>query len=109
MSSLELSALSNDLIKSALNESIEQLLKTTKYDTSIEPASKKGDNFVGIVYRVTCERTGTDGNAKNSSDPLKLILKVAPQHQMRRDAFPSRQLFLREIYIFNEVRIATAT
>lgn len=100
MSDLDLSALSHELITSALNETIEQQLKTTEFETSIEPASKKGDNFVGIVYRVTCTPKHDDqAEAAN----LKLILKVGPQHEQRREMFHSRQCFLREIYLFNEV------
>lgn len=102
MSSLDSTAVSSAVIQTALNQSIEKLLKTTKYETRIEPASKKGDNFLGIVYRVTCDRTAAN---KSSADPLKVILKVAPQNQQRRDAFPTRQCFLREMYLFNDVRI----
>lgn len=102
MSDLDLSALSHELITSALNDTIKSLLNTTEFETKIEPASKKGDNFVGIVYRVTCHDKNDDQAA-----PLKLILKVAPQHEQRREMMNSRQCFLREIYLFNEVSWVT--
>lgn len=99
MSDQNAAVLSNELIRTAVNETIERYLKTTKYETIVESASKKGDNFIGIVYRVTCRQSSND---QKSAD-LKLILKTAPQHEQRREAFFSRPCFEREIYLFNVV------
>lgn len=100
MSDLTATVLANELIRTALNETIEKMLKTTKYESNVDLASKKGDNFMGIVYRVTCRKTPT--NAENTAD-LKLILKIAPENEQRREGFFSRGCFMREIFLFNEV------
>lgn len=101
MSDLNATVQSNELIRTALNETIEKMLKTTKYETNIDLASKKGDNFMGIVYRVSCRKSSSKD--KNPAD-LTLILKTAPENEQRRASFFSRGCFMREIYLFNEVR-----
>lgn len=98
MGDSDCAVLSNELIRTGLDETVEAYLQTTKYDVEIEPASKKGDNFMGIVYRAICRKSPND-NAAN----LNVIVKTAPQVEQRREAFFSRQCFLREIYIFDEV------
>lgn len=103
MSSSELSILSNEPIQSALKQTIEDQLKTTEYETCIGPASKKGDNFLGIVYRVTCKKAIHEEHDETPSE-VNLILKVAPYHPDRREVSPSRRYFMREMFIFDEVR-----
>lgn len=104
MSELDTAALSNELIKTALNEAIEKQLGTSAFETDIQLASGKGENFVGIVYRVTCRKSTNNNDDEEKSPETKYILKIAPQHVQRREAFKSRKAFLREIYVFNEVR-----
>lgn len=99
MSDQSTKQLSNEIIQAALSETIEKCLKTSKYETIVEAGSKKGDNFMGVVYRVTCRQSGIN---TNSSD-LKLILKTAPQSEQMREAFFTRPCFEREIYLFDEV------
>lgn len=90
----------NELIETGLNETVEAYLQTTKYDVEIELASKKGDNFLGIVYRAICRNKSPTN--KNATE-LKVIIKTAPQLEQRRQAFFSRPCFLREIFLFDEV------
>lgn len=104
MSELDLSALSSELIKTALNETIEKQLGTSEFETDIQLAGEKGDNYIGIVYRVTCRKTSSESHNDEQSPALKFILKVAPQHSDRRESFKSRKAFLREIRVFNVVR-----
>lgn len=104
MSELDLSALSSEQIKTALNETIEKQLGTSEFETDIQLAGEKGDNFIGIVYRVTCRKTSSESDNDEKSPALKFILKVAPQHSERRESFKSRKAFLREIRVFNVVR-----
>lgn len=91
--------LSNELIKEAFTKTVEAYLHTSEYDVGIELASKKGDNYLGIVYRAICRKTAIDEN----SNELKIIIKMAPQVEQRRQTFFSRLCFLREIYLFDEV------
>lgn len=104
MSALDLSALSSEQIKTALNETIEKQLGTSEFETDVQLAGEKGDNFIGIVYRVTCRKTSSESGNDEKSPALKFILKVAPQNIERRESFKSRQAFLREIRVFNVVR-----
>lgn len=104
MNNPEAAVLSNKLIRAALNEAIKARIKTSDYELTIESASKKGDNFMGIVYRVTCHKSSAQRVAENAANTnLRLIVKVAPESEQRREAFFSRLCFLREIYLFNEV------
>lgn len=102
MCSLELSPLSNELIQSALNQIIENYLKSTKYTTNIGLAVGKGDNFHGAVYRVLAQKTSNNDHDENPSE-MQLILKVPPQQRIET----TRPFFMREIYMFSEVRIMT--
>ena len=57
-----------------------------------------GDNFMGEVYRVLYK----DANEKSQSS---LILKVAPRNPARREHMRSRDLFVREIDLYDKVSI----
>lgn len=94
----------NDEIRFALCETVESLLKSKKYKISVSSASQAGENnFISIVYRATFSKDSDDPSETNASN--KLILKVAPQNVNRREQFLSRELFLREMYIYNVVNI----
>lgn len=88
-----------DLIYSTLTEFIEKELKTTSFEFKLSSATKQGDNFIGIVHRVTYNKI--DENIKNQE--FTLILKVAPTNLARRESFFSRPTFLREIYSYTKV------
>lgn len=98
MSENDLSLIPTDVVYLALCDTIEKKLKTNKYKMFIRSASIVGDNnFLGSVNRVTFSKDGEDKQDK-------LILKVAPQIEARRLQLFSRPEFLREIYMFNEVK-----
>ncbi|XP_055296755.1 uncharacterized protein LOC129565669 [Sitodiplosis mosellana] len=86
----------SDAIREALFEVIEDLLKTENFKVNIEPGSKKGDNFIGIVYRIIF----STADKKRSS---KLFLKIAPENEEHREKVLAHRFFLREIYVHNEV------
>lgn len=94
----DVSELSSEVIQSALFETAEQELKTKNYRIVISSASKAGtNNFMGTVYRATCiEKNET-------SNELKMIVKVAPQQSARREQFLARTSFLQEIYTYGTV------
>lgn len=97
MTELNLSELPSEVIRTALQDTVENYLKTKKYKINVNSASQAGENnFIGIVYRVLFSK-------EDESKSSKLILKVAPQNAARREQFKSRDLFLREIYLYNEV------
>lgn len=97
MSESDLSDIPTDAIRAALNETIEEKLKSKNYKITVSSASKAGEsNFVGIVHRVSFNKEGDDKQEK-------LILKVAPQNETRREQFNSRPLFLQEIFVYDKV------
>ena len=97
MADSDLSDIPSDAIRTALRETIEKKLKSKNYKISVSSASKAGEsNFVGIVHRVTFSKDDEDKQEK-------LILKVAPQNEARREQFNSHALFLQEINVYDKV------
>lgn len=102
MLELGMSEISSDLIRSALCETIEKKLNSKKYTVVLKSAAQAGEgNFIAEMYRVEFSDEDESRNEKKSSS--KLILKFAPQNVKRRERFQARSLFLREIYMYNEV------
>lgn len=101
MTDSNLSEIPNGAIRAALVEFIEEKLTSKTHKIVVSSASKAGEsNFIGIVYRVSyCKQ--------NETDTSKLILKIAPQNEARRNQFQSRQLFLQEIFTYDTVRMTT--
>lgn len=56
-----------------------------------------GDNFIGIVYRVIY-------NKADEKKTSKLFLKIAPESEVHRRMVRARPCFLREMYVYNEVK-----
>lgn len=77
---------------------VEKMLNTKNVKIHVEPGSKKGDNFIGIVYRILYGKS-TDHEKECKS----FILKVAPLNEIRREQSCTRNFFLREIYMYSEV------
>lgn len=71
------------------------------YQYEIQGAAKKGDNYMGIVYRVTITPLNENRNKES------IILKVPPQNQQQRNQFFARAGFLREALAYEEVCIQT--
>lgn len=96
--SAELSELSSEAFRSLLMDFIEQRLQTKDFKININSAAKKGDNFIGVVQRVSFSK---------SSSNLKsfLIFKMAPTNEARRELLHSRKFFIREIHAYNEVKL----
>lgn len=98
----------SDLINGKLKEFYEERLNSSDVKISVESGSKHGDNFMGIVYRVSgeankpCSGKATLNN-RNDSTKLSIFVKTAPSNAMRREMFFSRPSFLREIYFYNDI------
>lgn len=91
--------ISSDLIKSVLNDYLESKLGTAEFEMKIDPGSKEGENFIGVIYRITYWQK-FQSNVKS-----QLIVKVSPQNEARREQFFSRPSFLREIYLYGKVKL----
>lgn len=102
------SVISSEAIRSALREIGEEHMETKEFDIDLKSASKQGDNFIGIVHRVTYKRKDDEGQSHHQEkilgkNELAIILKVAPTNLARREAFGSRKFFLREMYVYNDL------
>lgn len=96
----DLSKISNVVIQVALDETIQNLLNSRKYNVNICSASQKGgDNFMSIVHRV---RFSKENGTENEIDSANLILKIAPVNEEDREQ-DTRPAFLRENYMYNKV------
>lgn len=99
-----LSEIPSELIRETVVDFVENQLQSKEYTIDVSSASQSGENnFIGIVYRVAFAKEEKAVNG--TSNPVsKLILKVAPQNLARREQFISRPCFVREIYMYNEVK-----
>lgn len=97
MPEFNLSTISSDAVKMVLIETIENILKTKNFKIKLNPASKRGDNFIGVVHQV--QYTEKNDESQKSS----MILKIAPTNLARREHFFVKPYFLREIYIYDTV------
>jgi hypothetical protein len=57
-------------------------------DVKIEAGSSKGDNYIGVIYRITVKPP--------KGKTLNIIVKLPPQNVARREQFFARPCFLRE-------------
>lgn len=84
-----------------LSEYFKQKLGATQIKVCIENGCKHGTNFIGIVYRVAGVRIPPDDNGQNEEN---IFLKIAPDNRVRRERFRVRASFLREIFVYKEVK-----
>lgn len=102
MADFETIEILSEKIRLALNEVSEKALKSTNNQLLVSLASKSGtNNFIGIVYRVLFGKIGEKTNGKNPMQTL--VVKVAPRQLERRQRFQIRSLFLREIFMYEQV------
>jgi hypothetical protein len=87
------------IYKSALKEVIENNcnLSVNDYKISIDAGSAKGDNYIGVMYRVTVK------DKKNDEEKFKIIIKLPPQNAARREQFFVRPCFIRESDFYEKI------
>ncbi|KAK5642401.1 hypothetical protein RI129_008568 [Pyrocoelia pectoralis] len=61
--------------------------------------SENGNNFLGLISEVTICKNKED----NEHDTSHLILKTASQDENYRQIFPIREIYQREIFVYNEI------
>lgn len=90
-----------------LNEVIKSILNEENFDLKISMGSSVGDNYNGVVYRVVAT-INEHQNSTNDIDCVKkrlsLIVKLPPRNAARREQFFARPSFIKEIWIYDEVR-----
>ncbi|XP_063703520.1 uncharacterized protein LOC134833210 [Culicoides brevitarsis] len=82
----------------ALNKILKETFRLKEYSLQITPGSSKGDNYIGIIYRVLVKRS-----VPSLDKELRLIVKMPPMHPQRREQFFARPCFLREITAYEEL------
>lgn len=89
--------LPNQQYQTALNEIIKNNFESPIEDLKVEIAagSAKGDNYSGILYRISVD----DSKGKQ----LKVIVKIPPTSPARREQFFSRPTFIRESLFYNDI------
>ena len=80
----------------AIKEMIESHFKTSPENCkiTISAGSGKGDNYIGVLYRV---------NVKYLKQELNVIAKLPPENKARREQFYARICFLRESLFYDSV------
>lgn len=72
------------------------------YTIKVEPGSNHGDNFIGVVSRVTLNGyRNIDGEYKE--DELKLLCKFGSEIAERRKEFLTDELFAREMFVYEKL------
>lgn len=87
----------------AVQNVIESKLKTDQFITNIAYGSNLGDNYIGVIYRVTATKTVDNDSKNEKGSSVSVILKVPPENPARREQFFARPCFLRETLVYNEV------
>lgn len=99
LNGLDISEIPGERIKMGLIEAVKKRLNSDNVELCIEHGSKKGDNFIGEIYRILYK----DVNDKKNENQSPLILKIAPRNLLRREKLRLRALFLREISMYDQV------
>lgn len=90
----------NKKVKKEMDAYFQRTLETSEIRINIEKGCRHGNNFIGIVYRVSGYRLQRSGEVEHVKN---LFLKIAPDNRIRRERFHVRANFLREIFVYNEV------
>lgn len=92
----------SDIVRRTLEEVLKKQLNSNEIQIQIEQGTKKGDNYVGIIYRVT-GKVKPKKIVHSTSGQVRLIVKIAPQNAVQREQFHLRNCFIREIKMYSEV------
>lgn len=90
-----------DQLTDAQNNLLKEIAsKQGMIDYTIEEysLSAKGDNYVGQIIFVTIK-------SKSNNDQLEVVVKKAPSNEDFRKIIPLREIFLREIYMYDKIHI----
>lgn len=87
----------NELIKKiAVSEGF------SDYETNVDSGSKDNDGFIGIIKSVTIQGVRLH-DGKEKSETLRLMCKLIPDNEQRRQEFNTNLLFKREALLYNKV------
>lgn len=86
-------------ISENINKAIENIAKREKfvdYRVTVTSGSEKGDNFLGIIFRVKIEENGKSENKQ----PLHLIVKTPPA---MRNVLPVNRFYGMEVHVYSVI------
>ena len=75
----------------------------TTYTTDVEPGSKNGDNFLGVIIRVVLKGQRKIEQNATVEDKLNLICKLVPANANRRKQFNLDELYEREVFFYTKL------
>lgn len=92
----------SELPHEVFERSLKEILSThfsyiSDYEIEISAGSKKGDNLLGIIFRIVVK------SKKDENSKVNLILKTSPQNIARRAMFLTHDIFKRESEFYHEV------
>ncbi|XP_053948125.1 uncharacterized protein LOC128856802 [Anastrepha ludens] len=87
----------NSVVLTALQQLLERKFPSQLFTYELLPATKKGENYIGILYRIAVKLDVRTGSSYSS-----LILKIPPRSLTRRKQFFIRPCFLRESLAYQE-------
>lgn len=93
----KITQLPNEVYESALMEIIKNNFDDDEYEIEYSAGSNKGDNYIGVVYRIEVK------SKTNEEKKLQLIVKLPPQDPARREQFSARPCFVREGEFYAEI------
>ncbi|KAF2904036.1 hypothetical protein ILUMI_02133 [Ignelater luminosus] len=91
-----------DLVTDEMQVHMEKLIKElgiANHTINIVAGSIRGDNYLGIIAKVTVN--GEDKNGENKTSHF--IVKSAPRNEVFRSIIPIQSAFDREIYMYSKV------
>lgn len=72
-------------------------LKSSTPKLEVCQGSRKGDNYMGVIYRVVIN---LDAEERGTSS---IICKTEPESQARREHLRTRVIFNKEAFVYNEL------
>lgn len=91
-----LSIISNEIVKKKISDFFSEKLKSKNIRLVVENGSKNGDNFMGLIYRVS-------GTNDENNERASIIVKMASSNPVTRKWFFSRPAFICEIFTYSKV------
>lgn len=95
MSSEEYIEIPGEYFTSVIRDVIEKE-KITDYSTLVTSASAKGENYIGLLFRIK-----VSGLKNGEKTKLSLVLKIPPQSVLMREKFPLESVYIREVKVYN--------
>lgn len=86
--------LPNKVYENSLREIVKNNFNIHDFEIECSAGSSRGDNFLGIIYRIC---------VISKSEKINFILKFPPQNETRRQQCDSRLFFLRESEFYENV------